>query len=412
MKLKHILLSVSCLLVSFAVNAQDRSINFEHDATWAQIKAKAVKEKKIIFMDCYTSWCGPCKKLAKEVFTYNEVADYFNTHFINAKFDMEKGEGPDLAKQYGVKAYPTLIFIDAEGKLISKREGALEISALLDFAKKSVSGESLEFLQAEYNKGNTSPEFMKKFMTRMEGQRANTSVVIEDYFTKIPQEKWQSADNWYFITRYVKNESSPVFKYVLQNQQAYEKKYTAAAVSDYFVVVYGNTIQKTANSIFAVDDLKDLKERFSKMSFTGKGKLELECDAVAADISKDYKTYVDVMATKFAKYPEKDKADHLYKVHYFCWKMLSKTADTAVLKKVADMAAVSLQIQDPGFMDTYANLLLEIGEFDKAVATEEKVIALLKVKASPDITIAACEKQIEKFKRRKAQATAQSVGKS
>ena len=69
---------------------------------------QAKKENKLIFMDCYTSWCGPCKMLAKEVFTDPDVAAFFNEKFVNAKVDMEKGEGPALKKQYGVNAFPTL----------------------------------------------------------------------------------------------------------------------------------------------------------------------------------------------------------------------------------------------------------------------------------------------------------------
>ena len=97
--MKLFLISACSLLASAVLNAQDRVISFE-ERTWAEIKAKAAKEKKAIFLDAYTSWCGPCKKIAKEVFTKNEVADYYNTNFVNASFDMEKGEGPKLAKQF------------------------------------------------------------------------------------------------------------------------------------------------------------------------------------------------------------------------------------------------------------------------------------------------------------------------
>lgn len=77
-----------------------------------QVKAEAASKNKFIFIDCYTTWCGPCKWLAKNVFTNDNIGKFYNQNFINYSLDMEKGEGKDFAKKYGVHAYPTLLFID------------------------------------------------------------------------------------------------------------------------------------------------------------------------------------------------------------------------------------------------------------------------------------------------------------
>jgi thioredoxin-related protein len=390
------------MLACVGLNAQDRSINFEHSA-WAEIKARAAKEKKAIFLDAYTSWCGPCKKLAKEVFTRNEVADYYNANFINASFDMEKGEGPQLVKQYSIHAYPTLLFITAEGKIISKKLGAVDSKTFLDFGKMSVSGESLESLMSQYQKGNRNFAFMKKFMTRMEGIGENTRAIIEAYFSKVPQAKWQARENWYFINRYIREEKSPVFQFVLKNQKAYEQKVSADSVSDYFVNVYRNSIQKAANSIFPTEDLQDLKDKIRQMNFAGKAKLELECDAASADRSGDWKTYVDAMEVIFSKYPEKDRDRQIEWVNATCWKLLEKSSDPYVLQKAAKLAEISLQTQNPTFMDTYASLLFETGSKDKAIEVEQQILAMLKEKPDPDFSIADCEARLEKFNRRKGQ---------
>ena len=105
-------------------------INFQQDMSWAQIKAKAQKEKKMIFFDAYTTWCGPCKYLETSVYTDESVASYYNDNFINVKFDMEAGEGIKLAEEFGITAYPTLLFFTAEGKLIHKNVGALKLSLI------------------------------------------------------------------------------------------------------------------------------------------------------------------------------------------------------------------------------------------------------------------------------------------
>jgi len=90
------------------------------DAAWKEVLKKAKAEKKIIFLDAYASWCQPCKMLQKNVFTKKTVGDFYNGKFINVKMDMEKGEGPALSQVYPLEAYPTLLFIDANGRVLRK----------------------------------------------------------------------------------------------------------------------------------------------------------------------------------------------------------------------------------------------------------------------------------------------------
>lgn len=114
-----------------------KGIEFVHEP-FATVLAKAKKEKKMIFMDCYTSWCGPCRALSSNIFSQPKVGSYFNAHFVNVKFDMEKGEGIELAKKYGVSAYPTLLFLDEEGNIVEKTMGYKTEDALIEIARKVV----------------------------------------------------------------------------------------------------------------------------------------------------------------------------------------------------------------------------------------------------------------------------------
>lgn len=98
-------------------------INFS-DLSFAEAKALAKKKKKIIFIDAYASWCGPCKMLDKNTFSDQSVGTYFNDKFISVKIDCEKHpDGRTVASTYSVTAYPTLIWIDAEGNLVKKEVG-------------------------------------------------------------------------------------------------------------------------------------------------------------------------------------------------------------------------------------------------------------------------------------------------
>jgi len=94
-------------------------------ATFDELLAKAKAENKLVFIDGYTSWCGPCKMLAKQTFPQKEVGAYMNPRFVSAQIDMERGEGPELAKHFNVSAYPTMLILRPDGTLVDKIVGFL-----------------------------------------------------------------------------------------------------------------------------------------------------------------------------------------------------------------------------------------------------------------------------------------------
>jgi thioredoxin 1 len=105
------------------------------EASWAEILKKARSENKIIFFDAYTTWCGPCKMLQKNVFTRTDVGSLFNAQFINVKVDMESGEGPMLADRYPIQGYPTLFFINGDGKVVKQLLGYQKPEQLIQAGK-------------------------------------------------------------------------------------------------------------------------------------------------------------------------------------------------------------------------------------------------------------------------------------
>lgn len=102
---------VPLILMGQLALGQGKGIDFEENS-WKNIIKKAKAENKLIFFDAYTSWCGPCIRLQNGVFPNHEVGGFYNKNFVNAKFDMEKGEGIQLSRKYSVQVYPTLLFID------------------------------------------------------------------------------------------------------------------------------------------------------------------------------------------------------------------------------------------------------------------------------------------------------------
>ena len=98
----------------------DKGIIFIENS-WIEALHQAQVQSKYIFVDAYATWCGPCNLLKATTFKDKKVAAFYNEHFINLSMDMERGEGPDLANQWGITAYPTLIVFDSNGKPVLER---------------------------------------------------------------------------------------------------------------------------------------------------------------------------------------------------------------------------------------------------------------------------------------------------
>ena len=92
---------------------------------------KARKENKPVFVDCFTSWCGPCHMMSTQVFPSKEAGDFFNSRFVNIKIDMEKGEGKELLKRWKIAAFPTYLILNNDGEPVYTSQGYIPASELI-----------------------------------------------------------------------------------------------------------------------------------------------------------------------------------------------------------------------------------------------------------------------------------------
>jgi len=119
-------------------NSTDNNNNdgmvFSHDS-WAETLKKAKASGQLIFVDAYAEWCPPCKRMAANVFPLTEVGAVYNKNFINYKMDCEKGDGPSFLRKYAIEAYPTLLFIDGDGKVVKRVVGGQSADQLISIGK-------------------------------------------------------------------------------------------------------------------------------------------------------------------------------------------------------------------------------------------------------------------------------------
>jgi thiol-disulfide isomerase/thioredoxin len=161
-KLKSFKMKKLFLLFAFALiagNVFAEGIRFVENKKWKEVLAQAKKENKLIFLDAYASWCGPCKYMQQKVFTTLSAGNYFNSKYINVKIDMEEGEGVELSEQFNVTAYPTLFFINGNGEVVHKYVGALDVDDFLKLGKDASNPEKQYFtLKNKAASGNLTPK--------------------------------------------------------------------------------------------------------------------------------------------------------------------------------------------------------------------------------------------------------------
>ena len=213
----HVLAAILVWVAAMQLNAQ--GIQFE-TSTYKEALAKAAKEKKMVFMDCYTTWCGPCKMLSKNVFTNDTVGAFFNKHFVCVKMDMEKGEGPALARQFAVTAYPTLLFIDPQmGEINYRKEGTQPGTQwIVQDGERALTAKSrLTEAQKAYEANKQDAQAVIRYLgaLRLASKTKEMEQVIGDYFGSLTDANRITAQNW-SVLNFVPDIYSPNFKYVQQ----------------------------------------------------------------------------------------------------------------------------------------------------------------------------------------------------
>ena len=191
------MVALALLLVVSAVYAQ--GIEFQ-EKSYAEALKMAKKQKKLVFIDVYTSWCGPCKQMAKEVFTQQKVGDFYNARFLNLKLDAEKNaDGKTVASRFEVSAYPTMLFVDGNGELIYRLVGSRSIDQLIEEGQKALNAYAarplLEKNEKMYLKGKRDKQFLNDYFELRDKAGLDGSEVLVDYFAQVKDEELLDSVN-------------------------------------------------------------------------------------------------------------------------------------------------------------------------------------------------------------------------
>lgn len=186
------------LLLSACPQVGAQGLQF-FEGTWEQVLQESAKQGRPVFVDVYTAWCGPCKKMAKEIFTQAEAGAFYNARFINYKVDAEKGEGIEVARRFNVSAYPTCLFISPSGRLISHFLGAQSVEKLLQEGEKALKNFALlpeiEAMDAEYAQGRRDRSFLQAYCAKRSSFGEVGGRPVNDLLSLLPDEALSDQEN-------------------------------------------------------------------------------------------------------------------------------------------------------------------------------------------------------------------------
>jgi thiol-disulfide isomerase/thioredoxin len=179
--MKPILTILFALIFNF-VSAQ---IKFQN--TWADAIQLAKQQNKLIYLDIYTTWCGPCKIMAKIYHPNTKVGEVFNKNFVSIKLDAEAGEGIQIAEKYNTQGYPSNYFIDPNTLDIIHFESGCpaELDDFLAYGTKALNAfkdpETIGMMNKKFQDERFDLDFVKRYIKKLGSLNLNNNHALNAY---------------------------------------------------------------------------------------------------------------------------------------------------------------------------------------------------------------------------------------
>lgn len=224
MKMKSLITFLfACFAIQTMGQETSKGIAFEKEGTlFRQAVEKALSTGKLIFLDCYTSWCGPCKMMANTVFPQETVGNFMNPRYVCIKIDMEKGEGPELAKKLQISAYPTFIIFNSAGQEIGRFLGGCKAEDFIGKVKKASEDNASAEMDKRFADGERDEAFLYSYLNTLSSayKRDQCNVVAEALLEGKAETFAGDKQLANVFMRHLTNPFCPAFVYTAKHPEA------------------------------------------------------------------------------------------------------------------------------------------------------------------------------------------------
>ena len=387
------IISFLFLVISTALFSQD-GIKFGKQS-FAQTLEQAKKENKLIFLDAFASWCGPCKLLDKNVFPKKEVGDYFNANFLNLHIDMEKGEGIEIAKKYSIYSYPTLLFIDGDGKVVYKAAGYMSPQELISIAKEAVNPENtLENKIAKFEAGEKDPEFLMGLIKNTYSSDFSLAQKVATRYYQTRTDATYSKEEAGMLLFFTKTIDDDLYKIFTAKKAELSTQIPESYLAEYDKQLKLNTVlqksfdantQSINEPIFLAEGTKIYGEKEAKQLL----------NKINMDLFFTQKKYDDYAKSALSYYqnPKDFATDELNNV---AWNFYLYVTDNTLLTQVTQLCLEGIKKEENSQnTDTLANIYYKLGDNKNAKLWAKKSIEIAKAKGDE---YASTEELLKKIK--------------
>jgi thioredoxin-related protein len=374
------LLTLCLLLISaFSISAQETTGIVFEEKSFDELLTQAKQQDKLIFIDAYTTWCGPCKMMTAKVFPQEAVGTVYNEKFINTKFDMEKGEGPGLAQRFNVRAYPTYLFVNGDGELVHKGLGYIPAEQLLTLAEVADSDANLLALNRRYEAGERDAEFVQSYAQTLIDvyEQDKASKLIDTYLAGLDQEEWKTEAVMGMIVNSPSELGSERFNFMMKNAEAFGKM---VGVSEFTSKVQAILVPAymQANATRELPEVAKMKAYYTEQAGSMADRLSAHYNMIYSQRNAP-EAYPDAAIAYFSKYA----SDNAMELNTVAWNFFENADDPDHLNLALDWATESVRLDKQYMnMDTLAWLYHKLGRSDEAKATAEEAIELAKTEGS------------------------------
>jgi thioredoxin-related protein len=382
------------LAAGLYATAQDTGMHFEHTNSWEQVLAKAKAENKYIFVDCYTTWCGPCKQMSKNIFPQAEVGKFYNDHYINVKVQLDStdadneevrswyADGKKLATQYEVHAYPTYLFFDPNGQIVHRAVGSSPAEKFIAKGEDALEPQKQYYtLKKQYAKGGNNEAFLYKMATTAQDayDMDFAKRVTDEYLAT--QKDWYTKENLDLMMSFADSKDAAGFKAAVENPDKVDAalgKGTASKVVKSVVLgedIYPKIFIRSGGVVANPNWLAlkaDLKKQYPKQA----DELLAYSKVMYARRKKDWPMFGNAVSEYMKSYGSTATPGQM---NDFAWTVFENCNDAACVASALEWSKQSFaDNQSHQYMDTYANLLYKAGKKQEAITWETKAMTLAK----------------------------------
>ncbi len=364
---------LSFLFVALALGARAEGMRF-FEGTWEEALAEAKRLDRIIFVDAYAVWCGPCKKMASEVFPDDKVGEFYNKNFVNLKLDAEKGEGLKFREKYPISAFPTLFYIDYTGEVIQQVKGAQPVDGFIELGRKALSkiDRSQQYVSA-YESGDRDPELVYNYVRALNKAGKSSLKIANEYLRT--QKDLSTPFNLRFILEAVVEADSRIFDLLIQYRNAIEALESSQAVKDRIREACEATAQKAVefrNRQLFDEAIAKMKKHYPEKAASFQLSMEMDFWSAMGEAEK----YIAACR----QYAKKEAANDAKTLSRLSASLMDQFGHVpkAVLAAEAFLKTAAESSNDYKMYLSYASLLQRNGQKAKAMEAARKALELAK----------------------------------